>query len=629
MPPPFLDWLPPSSATLSAELRALVAPSADAWGALVRHANTRLEGMGTVLVDRCLRRLFGGGPPPGLATVPVRLAVAGSSTLDHLAPGLRVAALRRGVWLSVELGDFGQYADAMRAPTADVVLLALDSRHLVAGFDARLDAPGAAALMDRLCARIAGHWRDAKAAGCAVLHQTALPVFPLELGSNEQRLPGSRAGAIETLNQRLRGMADAEGVDLVTVDRRAAQDGIGAWHDPMLWHRAKQEVHPGAAPMYGDLVGRIIAARQGRSAKALVLDLDNTLWGGVVGDDGLDGIVLGQGSALGEAFVEFQHYARGLGRRGVILAVCSKNDEANAVEPFEKHPDMVLRRGDIACFVANWTDKATNLREVARRLNIGVDALVFVDDNPAERAIIRRELPSVAVPELPEDPALYAAAIADAGYFEAVRLTGEDRERAAQYQANLAREHAQGSSETDMAGFLDSLDMVLQWGRIDGVGAPRVVQLVNKTNQFNLTTRRTTDDAVAAVMADAGALSLQLRLLDRFGNNGLIAVVMGARRGEEMHLTDWLMSCRVLKRGVEAATLNLVAAESLRLGARVVLGTYRPTAKNGMVRDHYEGLGFTLRDTKADGTTRWALDLAGFRPLPVPMRYDPALTHEA
>ena len=549
----------------------------------------------------------------------------GSSTLDHLVPGLRVGALRRGLHLTVVTGDYGQYAAAIRNPGAETVLLALDARHVLAGFDAGQEAAAAAARLDQVCAGIAGHWREAKAAGCAVLHQTVLPVFPATLGENEHRMPGSRASAVQALNERLRAMADAEGVDLVALDRRAAQDGLGAWYDPMLWHRAKQEVHPAAAPMYGDLVGRVLAARQGRTAKVLVLDLDNTLWGGVIGDDGMDGIVLGQGSALGEAFVDVQDYARSLARRGIILAVCSKNDEANAFEPFDAHPDMVLRRGDIACFVANWSDKASNLREIGRRLNLGLDAMVFVDDNPAERAIIRRELPMVAVPELPDDPALYAATIAAAGYFEAVRLTGEDRERAGQYQANMAREQAAASAETDMDGYLESLGMELHWGRIDGVGAARVVQLVNKTNQFNLTTRRTTDAAIAAVMADDAALSLQLRLVDVFGNNGLIAVVMGERRGGDMHVTDWLMSCRVLKRGVEAATLNLVAAESVRLGARRVVGAFRATAKNGIVREHYRSMGFALFGDGGDGTTRWVLDLGAFRPAPVHMRYDPPI----
>lgn len=630
---PLLDWLPIPLPDFAASLRALATPDAAAWSTLVHHANTRLDSMATLQLDRALRRLFGTAPPPGLATKPIHMALLGSSTLGHLLPGLRVGALRHGLWLDVQTADYGEItlgADIAPGDGPDTVLIALDARQALAGLHPGLDAPAAAAAMDQACNRIVALWRDAKAHGAGVLQQAILPIFPAQFGNNEHRLPGSRAAAVDMLNARLRTLADAEGVDLVAIDRRAARDGIAAWHDPMLWHRAKQEVHPGAASLYGDLVARLLAARQGRSRKALVLDLDNTLWGGVIGDDGLQGIVLGQGSAAGEAFLELQDYAKGLTSRGVILAVCSKNDEANALEPFEKHPDMILRRPDIACFVANWNDKAANLREIARRLNIGIDSLVFADDNPAERAIIRRELPEVAVPELPDDPAGYAAMIAEAGYFEATGLTVEDRGRAAQYQANLAREQAapapgDDASGTDMAGYLESLEMVLQWGRVDPVSAARVVQLVNKTNQFNLTTRRTTDAAVARLIADDGALSLQLRLVDKFGNNGIIAVVIGERHGDTMHITDWLMSCRVLKRGVEAATLALVAAESRRLGATRLAGEYRATAKNAMVRDHYEALGFHSTGAGPDGATRWELDLDAFHPAAAPMRFEPAI----
>ena len=251
-----------------------------------------------------------------------------------------------------------------------------------------------------------------------------------------------------------------------------------------------------------------MAASQGRSRKCLVLDLDNTLWGGGVGDEGVGGIVIGQGHALGEAFLAFQRYASALGHRGVILAVCSKNDEANAWAPFDRHPEMALKREDIACLVANWSDKAANLRIIAERLNIGLDAMVFVDDNPFERNIVRRELPMIAVPELPADPAQYAACLADAGYFEATRLTAEDRTRSQLYQANLARDDA--ASTTDVEGYLRSLDMEARWGRFDRVTLPRVVQLINKTNQFNLTTRRISEGVAVALMSDPRSLTLQI-----------------------------------------------------------------------------------------------------------------------
>jgi FkbH-like protein len=243
--------------------------------------------------------------------------------------------------------------------------------------------------------------------------------------------------------------------------------------------------------MYGDLVGRLIAAMRGRSRKCLVLDLDNTLWGGVIGDDGIEGIHLGQGTALGEAYSAFQRYVVRLADRGVILAVCSKNDEATARRAFE-HPEMVLRWGQIGCFVANWRDKVSNLRSIAQQLNIGIDALVFADDNPFERDLVRRTLPEVAVPELPEDPALYAHTIADAGYFEALAITDEDRRRGRQYQANRLREELRSGS-TDLDGYLRELDMELIARPFDVMGIPRIHQLINKTNQFNLTARRYTE----------------------------------------------------------------------------------------------------------------------------------------
>ena len=374
---------------------------------------------------------------------------------------------------------------------------------------------------------------------------------------------------------------------------------------------------PARAPTYGDLVGRIIAARQGRSYKCLVLDLDNTLWGGVIGDDGLDGIVLGQGSAMGEGFTAVQEYARELARRGVILAVSSKNDEANAWEPFDKHPEMTLRRSDIASFRANWQDKASNIRAIAVDLNIGLDSVVFLDDNPFERNLVREELPMVAVPEVPDDdPALVPAVLADAGYFESLGITAEDLERTAQYQKNRAREELR-ASVTDMDGYLRALQMRMVWNRFDSVGQSRVVQLINKTNQFNLTTRRHTDADVAAIMADPRAFGLQIRLLDRFGDNGIIAIVIG-RMTEPGTVTidTWLMSCRVLGRGVERTTLNLVAAQAYALGAGRLVGEYVPTKKNGMVREHYLKLGFTPLATQADGSSTAVLDLSQFTPEP-------------
>jgi len=611
--PPIADWRP--------RLRALGGDPAKAWDETVALANGRINFVLTNALDEAARRVFPAGPS-GLATKPVRLAVLGSSTLTHLLPAIRVAGLRRGIWVETYEADYGQYLQELSdkdsglhafKPTA--VLLALDAYHLTAGVTAGMDEPTASAALDEAVSHIRETWGLARDAfRCPILQQAALPAHLSVLGLNEHRLPGSRNRFLVRLNERLRAAAEEDGADILSIDDRAARDGLTAWHDTALWHRSKQEVSPTASPMYGDLVGRWLAAKQGRSFKCLVLDLDNTVWGGVIGDDGMEGIALGQGSPLGEAYVAFQDYCRELTRRGIILAVCSKNDESNAVEPFEKHPDMVLPRGDIASFVANWSDKAGNIRAIAEELNIGLDSLVFIDDNPFERNLVRQELPMVAVPEVSDDPVGYPVALSDAGYFEGLSVTDEDRERTSQYQGNKARD-ALKASATDLPAYLRGLEMELIVKPFDRIGLQRIVQLINKSNQFNLTTRRYTDEDILAVMADPEAFGLQLRLLDRFGDNGVIAIIIGRlQETKDLLIDTWLMSCRVLGRQVEPTTLNLIAEQAKRLGAKRLVGEYIPTKKNGMVKDHYARLGFTVAATNDTGGSRNLLDLAEFVP---------------
>jgi FkbH-like protein len=615
-----LHWLPVMP-DWRARLRNLSSEPDSLWDNAVLLAGARINFVLTNALDETLRRAIK-EPPACLAANPVRLAVLGSGTSTHLLSAIRVAGLRRSIWIDTYVNDYGQFwqelSDRNSAlhqfrPTS--VLLALDGHHLTACVTAAMDRDAAEAALTEVAERIRSTWRLARESlRCPVLHQAALPVHLPLLGGNEHLLPGSRALFLDRLNTRLRTMAEEEEVDILAVDDWAARDGIRTWHDPGLWHRAKQEISHAAAPLYGDLVGRWVAAGQGRSFKCLVLDLDNTIWGGVIGDDGMDGIELGQGSPLGEAYAAFQDYARELSRRGVILAVCSKNDEANALEPFDKHPDMVLRRADISSFVANWSDKPGNIRAIAEELNIGLDSLVFLDDNPFERELVRRELPMVAVPEVSDDPTCYPIALADAGYFEGLSVTGEDRVRTSQYQGNKARD-ALKASATDLPAYLRGLEMRLIVSRFDRIGLRRIVQLINKSNQFNLTTRRYTDADAIAVMADPAAFGLQLRLLDRFGDNGVIAIVIGRLQPNADLLIDtWLMSCRVLGRQIEAATLDLIVREGRRMRARRLVGEYIATKKNGMVKDHYAKLGFTSVETDPSGGSRAVLDLAQYAP---------------
>ena len=615
-----LHWLP-TIPDWRQRLKALPSDPATAWDNAVALANARLNFVLTNALDEMARRIWPHGPD-ALPTKKVRLAVLGSATLTHLLPAIRVAGLRRGIWIDTYENDYGQYLQELTDPDSELhafkptaVLVALDAYHLTAGVTATMEAADADAALAEMQDRLRDVWRAAREAfKCPILQQTALPLHRPVLGNNEHRLPGSKSRFTTRLNQAMRAMAEQDGVDILAVDDRAAVDGTAKWHDTALWHRSKQEVPPTLAPLYGDLVGRWVAAKQGRSFKCLVMDLDNTMWGGVIGDDGLEGIVLGQGSPLGEAYTAFQEYARELSRRGVILAVCSKNDEANAVEPFEKHPEMVLKRGDIACFIANWQNKADNIRAIAAELNIGIDSLVFIDDNPFERNLVRQELPMVAVPEVSDDPVGFPIALADAGYFEGLSITDEDRERTAQYQGNKARE-ALKAAVTYLPSYLRGLEMELIWKRFDKIGMQRIVQLINKSNQFNLTTRRYTDEDVIAVMADPDAFGLQLRLTDRFGDNGVIAIIIGRLRdNKDLYIDTWLMSCRVLGRQVEPTTLNLICQEAKKLGARRVVGEYIPTKKNGMVKDHYARLGFTVMETDPSGGNVNLIDLASFTP---------------
>ena len=339
--PAQLHWLPEPPGEWTQSLAALKNAEAgiEQWVALVRLANYRLDFTQTLRLDRTLQRLFPDAPE-NLGTKPVKLALLASSTVAHLMPGIRCGALRRGIWTTVYEAGYGQYWQELTDESSglyrfhpNVVLFAFDARHLLRERDSTVDA---ALEMLSSC------WRRArKSFACTVLQQTILPVIPPYLGSNEHRLPESPHWKIQQLNLHQRDLAASSGVHVLAVDKYAELDGVKEWHDPALWNRAKQEVHPRVSHIYGDLAGRLLAAEQGRSYKCLAFDLDNTIWGGVIGDDGTSGIVLGQGHAVGEAYVEFQRYIQGLAQRGIILAVCSKNDESNARAPFKDHPEMV------------------------------------------------------------------------------------------------------------------------------------------------------------------------------------------------------------------------------------------------------------------------------------------------
>jgi FkbH-like protein len=387
--------------------------------------------------------------------------------------------------------------------------------------------------------------------------------------------------------------------------------GLAA-RDERAWFESKQPCSSVLLPDFAREVAHLIAGLRQAPKKVLVLDLDNTLWGGVVADDGLEGIEIGDTSPRGEAFKAFQKYIASLKQRGTLLAVCSKNDLAKAKEPFEKHPEMVLRLEDFVSFKANWEPKSDNLRHMAVELNLGLDSFVFVDDNPAEIDIVRQFTPEVTTILLGPDPSDYVGQLANCRLFEPRSLTAEDAARTEQYRSDAQRQ-ALAATVTDMAAYLESLTMEAVISEFTLVDVPRISQLINKSNQFNLTTRRRTEAEIHALMADSRHVCFSLRLKDRFGDHGLISIVIGEKAGDTMKIDTWLMSCRVLKRQVEDEVLNELMRLAKIKNCTRLEGVYLPTAKNNMVRDFYATMGFVSKSEDANARV-FELELERIQP---------------
>jgi FkbH-like protein len=366
---------------------------------------------------------------------------------------------------------------------------------------------------------------------------------------------------------------------------------------------------------------RIVAAQMGRSRRVLVLDLDNTLWGGIVGDDGIEGLALGTGSPLGESYAALQRMALACKERGILLCVSSKNDEAIALDAFRNHPEMILKEADIVAFRVNWDDKAANIKAIAGMIDLGLESFVFLDDNPAERKRVRDALPAVAVPELPDDPSEWISVVQAAGYFEQTSFSREDGLRGAMYKAN-ARRAEQLERIGNHDDYLRSLDMTLSIAPFDQPGRKRIAQLFAKSNQFNLTTRRHGEGEVAALQANPDALTVQARLTDMFGDNGMISAVICLKNGRRWEIDSWIMSCRVLGRRVEEAILQYLVREARAAGASELIGRYLPTARNGLVRDHFAKLGFVSIGNEPDGETTWQLRVGDYADRELPMKIE-------
>lgn len=529
----------------------------------------------------------------------LRVALLGGPTLIQLADSLRVFLSAAGIDADIFHGEYRQFrmellgpAPALDAFAPGLLVLALDAADVMNPFNpswtreemlaaARAEADGLAAL-----------WRRAKALwNCGVV-QNLLDAEPWPvLGSLAFAHGVSRELYAAAINEAMRAHAADAGVAFHDLPSLVRNRGAEVWYDPRHYNESKLPCAPECLPRYAHGLGAVAAGLLGRSRKMLVLDLDNTLWGGVVGDAGPSGVAIGQGTGEGEAFDLFQRYVRDLAGSGVILGVCSKNDAANAKEPFAKNPGMVLKLDDFASFKANWRGKDENLREIAAEVNLGLDALVFVDDNPMERALVRRLLPEVAVPDMPEDPSYYARTLAEYRYFEKPSLTAEDAARSSHYAANRRRrELAETADSLDV--FLASLRMRATFEPLGDANIERAVQLINKSNQFNLTGVKRELSAVRALAADPEWRTMAVSLRDNCGDNGLISVLLLRLDDGTLIVESWVMSCRVLQRGLENRILSELTELAGAAGCRRLEGRYVATAKNGMVKDLYGRLGF-------------------------------------
>jgi FkbH-like protein len=569
----------------------------------------RLDAEGMDKAGRCCPSLFAASGEK----ISGRVLVLGQCTTTWLSTALTSVAWGDGRALQIVDGAYDNVLQellaAAQSERPDVVVLVPWNQRLLFDRTGRVGA-------ERVAAEVA-FWRQAWA---VVEERLAARIVQV---SYDWMTPGARGFAlgskgdgdvalVRAVNSELRESLPA-GSMFTDLEQVSGETGRQGFYDARRYYWTKQPFSEQGALRLAEHVWAGVRAVTTGPRKVLVLDLDNTLWGGVVGETGPLGITLGE-SPDGEAFQAFQAHVKRLSERGIVLAVSSKNNHADAREPFEKNPSMVLSLDDFAHFEANWEPKAMALRRIAQTLQLGLDSFVFADDNPAEREHIRQALPEVAVVDLPADPAEYVQAL-DAGlWFEAVDLTDEDRVRAEQYRTERRRRDLESTFES-LDSYLRSLDMVADLRDIDDADMDRVVQLIGKTNQFNLTTRRHGPATVRQMLGAPGTIGLTLRLVDRFGDYGLVSVLIAvadpSREPGTLRVDTWLMSCRVIGRSVEEFFFNVLVERARRAGVERLVGVYVPSAKNGLVKDLYERMGFLQRATAPEGAVEYEVDLTG------------------
>ena len=549
----------------------------------------------------------------------IKIAVVGDTATQLLCTAIRGTAAVRGYNTDLFEAEYNQVERQLLDPTSDLYefnadfIVIFQSTHKLGEHHSMLSTEQQATLADERISFLASVCENPALAGKKIIYFNYPEIEDTVFGSYANKVEASFTYQVRKLNYELMHLSQ-QYQNLFICDIAGLQNKFG--RDLMfaanVYTSTEMILSMDALPYVASRVMDIVCAVKGQFKKCLILDLDNTVWGGVIGDDGMEGIQLGHGLGIGKAFSEFQMWVKKLKQRGIIICVASKNNEDTAKEPFEKHPDMVLKLDDIAVFQANWETKVDNIRTIQSILNIGFDSMVFLDDNPFERNMVRENIKGITVPELPEDPAEYLEYLYSLNLFETASYSNLDKDRTKQYQVEAQRVSL-SKTFTNEADFLKSLNMVSVVSGFTKFNTPRVAQLSQRSNQFNLRTVRYTDADIEALANDHNVIDQSFTLEDKFGDNGLIAVViMKPLDRETLFVDTWFMSCRVLKRGMENFTLNTMVEKAKAAGYKKIIGEYLPTPKNKMVENHYTGLGFT----KIEGaeTARYELNVNEYQP---------------
>ena len=549
----------------------------------------------------------------------VKVALTGDTATQLMATAICGMGVERGYNINLFEADYSQVEQQLLIQGSELFqfdadfIVVFQSTHKFGEHHSTLSTEQQANLADERIQFVAGICSNPALASKKIIYFNYPEIEDTVFGSYANKVESSFTFQVRKLNYELMRLSQ-QYPNLFICDIAALQNKFGRdkMFAPNTYANTEMVLRMDVLPYVASRVMDIICAIKGQFKKCLILDLDNTVWGGVIGDDGLEGIQLGHGLGSGKMFTEFQMWVKKLKQRGIIICVASKNNEETAKEPFEKHPDMVLKLDDIAVFQANWETKVDNIRTIQQILNIGFDSMVFLDDNPFERNMVRENIPGITVPELPEYPEDYLEYLYSLNLFETASYSNLDKDRTKQYQVEAQRVSL-SKTFTSEADFLKSLNMASEVSGFTKFNTPRVAQLSQRSNQFNLRTVRYTDADIEALANDPDVIDLSFTLEDKFGDNGLIAVVIMRPIDKETLFVDtWFMSCRVLKRGMENFTLNTMVERAKAAGYKRIIGEYLPTPKNKMVEEHYPGLGFA----KIEGveSAQYELDVEYYQP---------------